>query len=240
LIEIGTVQSVHRYPVKSMRGEDMASAQLRWTGLDGDRQYAFYRAGDKTRFPWLTGREVADLVRYVPRYVDPGNPRGSAVRVATPDGAELDVTSEVLRARLSEAASEEIRLLQVGRGNFDSMPVSVITTTTEATLDGSFGSPLGLGRFRANIVIAPPPGSTASETDWFGGTLVFGDGTAKLRVDRPIERCAFITIDPRTAAKDVSVLRMVAQQFNNEVGAYCTTGAVGTITVGDRVRLARD
>jgi uncharacterized protein YcbX len=240
LIEIGTVQSIHRYPVKSMRGEDMPAVQLRWTGFDGDRQYAFYRAGDKTRFPWLTGREVPDLVRHVPLYVDPANPRGSAVRVRTPDGAELDVTSEELRLRLSDAAGEEVRLLQVGRGTFDSMPVSVITTTTGATLDRSFGSPLGLGRFRANVIVAPHPGSAASETDWFNGALVFGDGSTRLRVNRPIERCAFITIDPQTAAKDVSVLRMVAQQFNNEVGAYCTTEAVGPIAVGDRVRFARD
>ena len=222
-----------------MRGEDMPAVQLRWTGIDGDRQYAFYRAGDKTRFPWLTGREVPDLVRYVPRYADPTNPRGSAVQVRTPDGAELGVTSEELRARLSGVAAEEVRLLQVGRGTFDSMPVSVVTTTTEATLGRAFGSGLDLGRFRANIVIRPPAASSACETDWFDGTLVFGDGAASLRVNRPIERCAFINVDPQTAAKDFSVLRMVAQKFNNEVGAYCTTVAIGTISVGDRVRFAR-
>ena len=236
--EVGVVAALYRYPVKSMQGEPLPSAALRWTGLDGDRQYAFYRAGDTSRFPWLTGREVPDLVRHVPRYADPANPRGSAVTVATSDGATLDVTSEELRARLSAAAGEDVRLLQIGRGTFDSMPVSVITTTTEAALDRSFGSPLGLARFRPNVVVAPPRASVA-ETDWFDGMLVFGDGGARLRVNRPIERCAFINIDPQTAKKDFSVLRMVAQRFNNEVGAYCTTDAIGTIAVGDRVLLVR-
>jgi uncharacterized protein YcbX len=234
VIEVGTVQSIHRYPVKSMRAEDMTSVRLHWTGLDGDRQYAFYRAADPSRFPWLTGREVPDLVRHVPRYADPLNPRASAVRVRAPDGAEFDVTSEELRVRLSQAAGEDIRLLQVGRGTFDSMPVSVITTTTEAILDRCFGNPLGLARFRANIIVAPL--RAAAETDWFNGTLAFGDGGARLRVNRPIERCAFVNVDPATAAKDFSVLRMVAQEFNNEVGAYCTTDAVGAIAVGDQVR----
>ena len=153
MIEIGTVQSVHRYPVKSMRGEDMTSAQLRWTGLDGDRQYGFYRAADRSRFPWHTGREVPDLVRHVARYDDPTDPRKSPLRVTTPDGASFDITSEQLRARLSEAAGEDLRMIQVGRGTFDSGSVSVISTATEAKLDRAFGAPLGLRRFRPNIII---------------------------------------------------------------------------------------
>jgi uncharacterized protein YcbX len=237
LIEIGTVQSVHRYPVKSMRGEDMTSAQLRWTGLDGDRQYGFYRAADRSRFPWHTGREVPDLVRHVARYDDPTDPRKSPLRVTTPDGASFDITSEQLRARLSEAAGEDLRMIQVGRGTFDSGSVSVISTATEAKLDRAFGAPLGLRRFRPNIIIR----GDGAETDWLGGTLVFGDraDSARLRLNRPIERCAFITIDPDTATKDASVLRMVVRDFNNEVGAYGATDAAGTIAVGDRVRFAR-
>jgi uncharacterized protein len=235
--EIGTVAALWRYPVKSMQGEALQSVELRWTGLNGDRQYAFYRAADKSRFPWLTGRTVPELVRYVARYDNPTDPRKSPLRVTTPDGATFEAHDEALHKRLSDAAGEAVHLLQVGRGTFDSGPVSVIATATEATLDAAFGAPLGTRRFRPNIVIK----SDRPETEWLGATLVFGDGpnAARLRLNRPIERCSFITIDPDTAAKDPRVLRMVAQDFDNQVGAYGATEADGMIQVGDRVRVVR-
>jgi uncharacterized protein YcbX len=235
--EIGVVAALYRYPVKSMQGEALQSIMLRWTGLDGDRQYGFYRAADTGRFPWHTGREVPDLVRHVARYADPADTRKSALQVTTPDGASFDIASEDLRRRLSDAAGEDVRMIQVGRGTFDSGAVSVVTTATEAKLDRAFGAPLGHRRYRPNIVIR----SDAGETDWLGGTLVFGEraDSARLRLNRPIERCVFITIDPDTAAKDARVMRMVAQDFNNEIGVYGATDAVGTIAVGDRVRLVR-
>ena len=235
--EIGVVAALYRYPVKSMQGEALQSVELRWTGLNGDRQYAFYRAADKSHFPWHTGREVPDLVRHVARYVDPADPRKSPLQVTAPDGATFDIASDELRARLSEAAGEELGMMQVGRGTFDSGAVSVLTTATEAKLDEAFGVPLGHRRYRPNIVIR----STQPETDWLGATLIFGErkDSARLRLNRPIERCVFITIDPDSAAKDPRVMRMVAQDYNNEVGAYGATDAVGTIALGDRVRLRR-
>jgi uncharacterized protein YcbX len=63
-----------------------------------------------------------------------------------------------------------------------------------------------------------------------GPTLVLGSG---------VVRCAMVTIDPVTAERDPSVLRMVAQDFNNEVGAYGTATRLGVISVGDRVWFGR-
>lgn len=234
---VGTVAALWRYPVKSMRGESLQSAELRWTGLAGDREFAFFRAADRSRFPWLTGRTVPDLVNYVPRFADPGDPRKSALQVTAPDGARFGVADEPLRRRLSDVAGDDIRLIQIGRGTFDSGAVSVISTATGAALDRAFGAPLGMRRFRPNIVIE----GAARESDWLGGTLVFGDrpDSARLRLNRRIERCSFITIDPDTGAKDPRVLRIVAQDFDNQVGAYGAPDTDGTIAVGDTVRLVR-
>jgi hypothetical protein len=49
-LHIGHVEAVFRYPVKSMRGEPLESANLGWHGLDLDRRLAFRRHSD---FPWL-------------------------------------------------------------------------------------------------------------------------------------------------------------------------------------------
>jgi uncharacterized protein YcbX len=237
---LGRVKAIYRYPVKSIGGEPLASATLRWPGIDGDRQYAFYRAGNASRFPWLTGREVTDLVTYSARYVDPVNLRQSDVRVRTPE-REYDVGDPELRENLSRAAGEEIKLLQVGRGTFDFMPVSIISTATMGLLDAHFGSAIDIRRFRQNILIDTPDGQAHRETNWVGGTLVFGNGPnpVKLRVNVPIDRCVMITIDPETGARNPALLRGVVEDFKNEIGTRCATDAPGEISVGDAVHLLR-
>jgi uncharacterized protein len=86
MIEIGTVAAINRFPVKSMGGEAMKRAILRWTGIEGNRQFAFCRAANQSHFPWLTARDLAGLVRYLARYADGANPRASDVAVTAPDG----------------------------------------------------------------------------------------------------------------------------------------------------------
>ena len=240
MVDIGTVRALYRYPVKSMRGESVDAVTLRWQGIDGDRQYAFYRAANTSRFPWLTGREVSAMVIYAARYLDPANPRRSRVGVTGPGGGERDVGEASLRDELSAAAGEEVRLLQIGRGTFDSMPISVVSTATGAMLDRRCGRAIDLRRFRPNIVLDFESSDT-TEADWLDGALVFGDGEAppRLRLNARIERCAMITLDPDSAAKDVSILRRVVEDFDNLVGVYCAIEAIGTIAVGDRVRLVR-
>jgi uncharacterized protein YcbX len=238
MIDIGTVAALYRYPVKSMRGEAVETATLRWPGIDGDRQYAFYRAANTSRFPWLTGRDVSAMVTCRAHYRDPAAPRTSPVVVSLPDGSEHDIAAPALREALSEAAGEEVRLLQLGRGAFDSMPVSVLSTATGAALDRQCGRPVGLRRFRPNIVL-DLAASGASEMDFLDGTLVFGEGEAapRLRLNARIERCAMVTLDADSGAKDSSVMRRVVEDFDNLVGVYGAVEALGTITVGDRVRL---
>lgn len=234
---VGTVQAIHRYPVKSLGGEVRPAASLRWPGMDGDRQYAFYRAANRSRFPWLTGREVAELVTWRARYEVGDNPRKSPVRITTPDG-EHDIGDPALLERLGRAAGEEIRLLQVGRGTFDSMPLSVLSTATLARVAEACGHDVDVQRFRANIVIAPA--DDRRENAWLGGTLVFGerDDAPRLRLTAPIDRCSMITLDPASAAREPKLLRHVVESFDNKIGVYASVAALGTISVGDVVRRA--
>jgi uncharacterized protein len=238
--EIGRVKTLNRYPVKSFGGENLQAAELRWSGLDGDRQYAFYKAADGSRFPWLTGRAVSEVVTYTARFTDPANPRKSAVRVMA--GAdEYDLRDPGLARRLSEAMGEEVRLIQIGRGIFDTMPVSVMASATPPLVEAAAGVAIDPRRFRANIVIETPAGEAARETHWVGGTLIFGDGpsAAKLLVSAPIDRCVMITIDPETGERNPAILRTVVERFDNFIASRCSPAALGTIQIGDRVRLER-
>lgn len=233
---VGTVVAIRRYPVKSMQAESLDAAELHWTGLYGDRQYAFCRTSDTSDFPWLTGRTVPELVLHSARYFDALDPARARVHVVTPDGTGHDIADPALAAKLAEAAGTPVRLLRLGRGAFDAMPVSVIATTTGSAINRAHGAPVGLARFRANLVICPDD-PAVSEREWLGHTLTFGDGDDPpgLRLDWPIPRCAMVAIDPDTATRDPGVLRTVVQRFGNEAGAYCAVHAPGVIRVGDRV-----
>ena len=52
-IEVGHVEAIFRYPVKSMAGERLEVANLGWYGLDGDRRLAFRRIDDRSGMPWV-------------------------------------------------------------------------------------------------------------------------------------------------------------------------------------------
>lgn len=232
--EVGRVVALNLYPVKSMRGSPEGALELRWTGIAGDRQYAFCKSGDTTLFPWLTARDFSELVLFHARYADPANTWMSPVRVIAPDGAEHDIRSPELLQRIETGSGCEGFLLQVARGTFDSGPVSVIGTKTLSEVSGAVGRALEMARFRQNIVVEGP-----RETEWLGRTLLFGDAHdgPSLHVNEPIERCVMVTIDPHTAKRDPAVMRAVAQSFDNKIGAYGVARRTGTIKVGDRVRM---
>jgi uncharacterized protein YcbX len=47
-VEIGHVEAIFRYPVKSMAGEPLEAAELGWHGLEGDRRLALRRLEERT------------------------------------------------------------------------------------------------------------------------------------------------------------------------------------------------
>ena len=235
---IGTVTALARYPVKSMQAEPLQAAELFWTGLHGDRQYAFVKADNTSAFPWLTARDLPDLVLHRARYADPDDPRRARVKVVAPDRAAFDLADPALASRLAQRSGHPLHLIQTGRGAYDAMPVSVLATTAAEAVGAAHGAPVGATRFRANVLIQPYD-PAATDADWRGRSLLFGDGpdAPGLRLDWAIPRCAMVAIDPATAARDPSVLRTVVQRFGNRVGTYCAVHRPGTIQVGDRVRL---
>jgi uncharacterized protein YcbX len=235
LIEIGRVTQVNRYPVKSMRGEVLDTADIRWTGFDGDRQFAFHKIEEKSRFPWFTARIYAEMVLFTARYQDPASLKTSSVTVTLPEGGTCDVKSSDLTARFSAAAKTDVGLIQIGRGTFDSMPISVVGQGTIDAVSTAHGRLVETARFRPNIVI-----DTGREGDWMDKCLIFGDAETgpRLRVNKPIDRCAFITVDPATAIRDPKLLRTVVENFDNHVGAYCVPERLGLLNVGAKVWLA--
>src|SRR5438874_4315286 len=95
-IEIGQIEAMFRYPVKSMRGESLAAATLGWHGLDGDRRLAFRRLDGQSDFPWLTASNLPDLILFAPQRRQDGNSEALPTRVLTPEGEEMPIFEEAL------------------------------------------------------------------------------------------------------------------------------------------------
>ena len=68
---VGKVESLWRYPVKSMRGEELPQAFIGFAGVYGDRLYAIRSSASVKGFPYLTGRENASMLQYRAKYTNP-------------------------------------------------------------------------------------------------------------------------------------------------------------------------
>ncbi len=65
---IGTAESLWRYLVKSMRGEEMDEMFAGYAGVYGDRLFAFTSSASRKGFPYLTAHEQRQMLRYRPRF----------------------------------------------------------------------------------------------------------------------------------------------------------------------------
>lgn len=230
---VATVRTIARYPVKSMRGEELEEVELTLQGLPHDRRYAFVQADDRGPFPWLTAREVPDLLRYRPSLDGASRPR---VVVATPAGATLPVDGGELQRELEGRLGKPLFLLSDHRGNYDIAQVSLISTATTARIAQDSGTPHAPKRFRANFYLEVPGDEPYAEQAWVGRVLRLGD-TARVAVTEPDERCMMITLDPETGAASPEVHRAVAQNWGNRAGVYGSVLTPGTVRAGDRVYL---
>src|SRR5689334_2401724 len=117
--EIGHVEALFRYPVKSMVGQRLDAAQLGWHGLEGDRRLAFCRVGDHSGFPWLTASKCPDLVLYAPIRSEDGPGEDIPTHVRTPDGEELPIFGDELGAEVGRRFGSPVQMIQMRHGIFD-------------------------------------------------------------------------------------------------------------------------
>ncbi len=72
---IGSIDRLDRYPVKSMRGEQLDQAFVSYSGIYGDRIYAFKSPAAPAFFPYFTGRNKQEMLLYTPRFRHPEHAR---------------------------------------------------------------------------------------------------------------------------------------------------------------------
>src|SRR5215469_15468413 len=173
---IGKVESLWRYPVKSMRGEELHEGFASYSGIYGDRIFAFRSSANHKGFPYFTAREQRKLLQYRPRFRYPdksaqpinlteaesrdANPLVAdlaelIVDVETPDGRTLAIDDpaliEMLRAQIDQ--KHQVTLMQSQRGMTDCRPVSIFSLQSAQRLAEETGTKADKRRFRANVYV---------------------------------------------------------------------------------------
>jgi len=232
---LGVIRQLARYPVKSMRGETLPAAPLTLNGFPDDRRYAFVQAASRSDFPWLTARELPELLAYTPS-VEQTGPQETAVMVTGPGGEKWPVASEELRRMLEARSGRSLFLMRDHRGCYDAAPLSLISRQTVARIAEESGVPEDAWRFRPSILLDGDDGDPFAEFRWVGRILRVGEA-ARIAITKPDQRCMMITLDPVSQEPSPAVLRTVVQQHGRCAGVYAAVLTPGEVRVGDRLVL---
>lgn len=202
------IAELWRYPVKSMAGERLQVADIRETGIVGDRVVQV--VNDAGRI--VSSRTKPKLLGYHATLGDDGEPLvdGKLWR-------EVDVR---------DAVGSDARLVRYdGVERFDVLPLLVATDGANAAFgyDGR--------RLRPNIVIGGVNG--LNERLWEGKTLRAGEVIIGIKDLR--DRCVMTTFDPDTLVQDVDVLRKIRHEFGGSLALNCFVVRPGRLAVGDEV-----
>jgi len=237
-IEIGHVEAIFRYPVKSMGGERLEAANLGWHGLDGDRRLAFRRMDDRSGFPWLTAVKLPDLLLFAPQRRDGAD---LPTHIRTPDGEEMPVFGEELATEVGRRYGGPVQMMQLRHGIFDDACISVIASDTVREIGRLAGRSLDVRRFRPNVLVRLLRSVPFQEDEWLGGVLSFGEGddAAAITVTMHDVRCSMVNLDPDSASPAPEVLKAIVHANQNNAGIYGAVTRIGRVAVGQTVVLRK-
>ena len=261
MTRIGTVESLWRYPVKSMSGEEMTKAFMGFSGFYGDRCYAFKNSAARKGFPYLSATVQAQMLRYRPQFrypertitppnlieamsIEPGvtpangDPEDMILEVVTPSGAVVAVDDPALTKMLCEGLRGEnhLTLVRSDRALTDCRPVSLIGLQTIRQVEAELGTPIDKRRFRANVYVNLASNNGFAEDELVGRRVRIG-AKAEIAILERDPRCKMISLDPDTGEHNPEVLRKVVKAHANLAGVYCAVLVEGVLTKGDSIHL---
>jgi uncharacterized protein YcbX len=210
------VAELWRYPVKSLRGESLAEAELTEKGIAGDRLVHAVRPSGRV----FTARTHKRMLALQGGLDETGLP--------TIDGLAWNDAEALQRLRAAtEPDAELVYYDGVGPQRFDVLPLSVAT-------DGGVDA-VGVDRrrFRANVYLDGVEG--LAERGWVGRALRLGAAVVGVRQVRG--RCVMTTYDPDTLEQDISVLQKIYFELGGRTALDCYVVQPGLVRVGDRAEL---
>src|SRR5437016_10091245 len=242
-----------------MAGEELEEAFAGFSGIYGDRLFAFKSSASPKGFPYLTAREQRRLLQYRPhfRYPDKAarpvnlteaesmgaNPVSAdsselIVDVETPDGKTLGIDNpalmDMLRADIDQ--KHQLTLMRSERALTDCRPVSIFSLQSARQLGEEIGTPIDKRRFRANVYVDLTSAEGFAENEFVGRSLRIGTKVVVTILERD-PRCVMITLDPDTGEKTPAILKKVAQAHEGMAGVYGAVIVEGMLHKGDPVEV---
>lgn len=253
--EPASVVSLYRYPVKGLSGERLDAVELVPGGtFPMDRAFALENGPSgfdpaaptwQPKIKFLCLMKNARIAALNTRYDD-----DSATLTIAQDGKTLLSASlsepdgraaveEFFQKFMDKEARGKIRLLQASGHSFSDVAkkvVSIINLDSVAALSAAIKRPVHPLRFRGNIYVEGWP--AWSEAALVDHTLKIG--TVRLRVLKPIQRCAATEVDPETAVRDLDVTESLYRLTGeDDCGIYTEVLNAGSIAAADRISVLR-
>ena len=232
--EIGRVEAIYHYPVKSMAAERLETTTLGWHGVEGDRRLAFRRINDRSGMPWLTASKLPELLLFAPCRHEISTQDELPTHIRTPDGAEMPVFGEDLAKEVGRQYGAPLQMMQLRHGIFDEASISVIASDTVREIGRLTGRNLDTRQFRPNIVVRLRQSTPFQEDKWLGGMLLFGEGddAPAIAATARDERCSMVNLDPDSASPAPEVMKAIVRANQNNAGIYGTVIHTGRLAVG--------
>ena len=242
-----------------MRGEELEELFAGYAGVYGDRLFAFESSANPPGFPFFTGRDQRQIIRYRPRFrypekaarplnwteaqkLSPNITPISAstaelmIDVETPEGRTFAIDDPKLieHFRANSDANHALKLLRSDKAMTDCRPLSIFAVQTARKLGDEAGVSVDKRRFRANVYVDLADGF--AEDDFVGKSLRIG-AKVVVQVLQRDARCMMITLDPDTAEKSPGILKAVAQAHEGMAGVYAAVLVDGMIRKRDAVEI---
>lgn len=259
------LSAIHIYPIKSTAGLDLRSAHIEPRGFRDDRRWMIVDANDRfltgrqlARMVLIRATPEGDgLLLDAPAMptLRVAKPLADAQRVSVVvwddivDAARADGAAE---AWLSEFLGQPVRLVAMDGASFrtaesrpgvdasdvsfaDAYPFLVISQASLDGLNTKLTAPIGMKRFRPNLVVS---GCEPHAEDGWRRVRI---GAVRFDVVKTCTRCAFTTVDPERGERDPrgEPLRTLKTYRRTEDGITFGMNLIargeGVVRVGDRV-----
>lgn len=221
----GVLTRILRFPVKSMRGEDVDVSDLTINGLAYDRLFAFETESAPPGMLRVSGTERQQLLRFQAKHTSTG------VQVLTPAGEKYAVRSPELIVSMSGFSG--LKLTYKSTPQTDCRPLSLISFQTINFLAEELGEELDPLQFRANLYVNVQ--ELFAEDLLVGQTFQIGS-SACIRILERDPRCRFITYNPVTTEPIPRLMSLLHRHHQGRAGVYARVVCPGQIHIGDEIR----
>lgn len=261
------IAGLFHYPVKSLRGLAVDELTLEARGPRHDREWMVVDANGRFLTQRTTPRMATLTARLRNGQLELSDDFGAVLLVEPTAGPSRDVTvwrdtvtatdcGDAAATWLTARLGQPCRLVRMPDSTIrpvdpkysprpdahttfaDAYPVLLTNAASLDDLNTNLPAPLGMERFRANVVISGAP--AWAEDEWRAVTL----GSITFDLVKPCARCVVITTDQRTGEQPygsapLSTLARLRtlQPFGAIFGQNAVHRSTGTLRVGDELRV---